>query len=253
MLDAVRAIRRTPARSLGIVLAHLCAACGLAAAVVVADARAAGPGTRGGGAKPFSEAFRGTRLENQRWLRRWGDVAVRANAVLLSSTPPLQAAETHSSLVTTRRAWRDFDLRLQLGAQRQLRSAQPPNPWETAWVMFRFRGLHDYYYFMLKPNGWELGKKQGSDAQIFLATGEAPRLAIGANARVRISVSGSAVTVFVNGTKIVHFVDSRPLPGGAVGLYEEDAVARFGDVTISPLAASTVGHVKGSGPSPDSP
>jgi len=85
----------------------------------------------------------------------------------------------------------------------------------------------------IPPNGWELGKKHGSDAQIFLATGEAPSLSIGATARIRIAARGARIRISVDGVPVVDFVDERPLARGSVGLYEEDARVRFGPVRVS--------------------
>ena len=115
----------------------------------------------------------------------------------------------------------------------QLRLGSAPNPWEVGWSMFRFRDLHDYYWFILKPNGWELGKKQGSDVQIFLATGTAPALRLGQPNRVRIRAVGPRIQVFVDDAPVVDYTDARPLPSGSVGLYEEDSVVRFDSVAVT--------------------
>jgi hypothetical protein len=99
--------------------------------------------------------------------------------------------------------------------------------------MFRFRDLANYYYFILKPNGYELGKKQGSDAQIFLATGDQPRLALGKSYRIQIRAVGARLRVSVNGVQVLDFTDPHPLPAGSVGLYEEDSQVRFDSVAVS--------------------
>jgi hypothetical protein len=182
----------------------------------------------------FRDSFPGTQLNPARWSRWWGNAAVTHHGALLDSRPPAGPEQTHSSLVTTREDWADFTLDLDLGALRQLRR-HAPNTWETAWVLFRFSDLHDYYYVILKPNGWELGKKQGSDAQIFLATGNSPELAIGRQAHLRISAAGPTIRVYVGGKELVEYTDDGPLTAGAVGLYEEDSLARFSDVRVEPL------------------
>jgi hypothetical protein len=181
----------------------------------------------------FSERFTNARLVNRRWKHWWGTSAIRGGSVLLGSTSPVRASETHSSLLTTDRGWRDFTLDFDVSLVRQLRRHDPPNPWETGWVLFRFRDLSNYYDFLVKPNGWELGKKQGSDTQIFLASGDSPTLPIGAAARVRIAVNGARIRVAVNGRRVVDFVDPHPLRAGSIGLYEEDALARFGALTVT--------------------
>ena len=152
---------------------------------------------------------------------------------MLASRPPTRANQTFSALISTKRSWRDFALDVAMRPVRQLRLNEPGNTWETGWILFRLRDLENYYYFILKPNGWELGKKHGSDAQIFLATGEAPSLSIGATARIRIAARGARIRISVDGVPVVDFVDERPLARGSVGLYEEDARVRFGPVRVS--------------------
>lgn len=167
------------------------------------------------------------------WNHWWGAARVVDGGLVLASRAPRSAAETYSSLVTTRHRWRNFAATTHVRPLRRLRLGTRPNTWETGWIFFRFRNLHNYYYFILKPNGWELGKKHGSDRQIFLATGSRPRLAIGRRAKVRIAARGARITVRVNGSQILSFVDPRPLRRfGSIGLYEEDARVRFGNVRI---------------------
>jgi hypothetical protein len=100
-------------------------------------------------------------------------------------------------------------------------------------VLFRFQDLANYYWFMLKTNGFELGKKQGSDQQIFLVTGDLPAAAVGQTRRIQVVAQGPRIQVFVDGSKIVDYVDPQPLGNGSVGLYEEDSQARFDSLSIS--------------------
>lgn len=99
--------------------------------------------------------------------------------------------------------------------------------------MFRFTSLHDYYWFVVKPSGWELGKRQGSDRQIFLATGSSPALTIGRPYHLQVRATGPRVIVRVDGRLVVDFTDPHPLPAGAVGLYEEDSQVRFSRLTVA--------------------
>jgi hypothetical protein len=169
------------------------------------------------------------------WQTWWGQVTRKNGAFTLESRAPVSPDETHSALVTSTSSWGDQTFSFVTTTLEQLRIGSPPNPWEVAWVMFRFRDLENYYYFILKPNGYELGKKQGSDEQIFLATGTWPQLALGKRTRIQIQAQGARIRVFVGGTKIIDFTDPSPLDSGVVGLYEEDARVRFESVTIAPL------------------
>jgi len=168
------------------------------------------------------------------WQTWWGDAVFAPTAITLSSAVPTAPAETHSALVTTKRTWSDSTISVTTTTLQQLRTGSAPNPWEVGWVMFRFRDLSNYYYFILKTNGFELGKKQGSDAQIFLATGDLPRLTVGQPYAIQLRVQGARIRVSVDGTQVVDFTDPHPLLGsGSVGLYEEDAQARFDSLAIS--------------------
>jgi hypothetical protein len=200
----------------------------LAAALIGSSAAAA--------AKPRPAKVRrplATSLAGQ-WRTWWGAASFVPAAVTLASTVPTSPAETHSALITTKKTWTDSTISFNATTLAQLRTGSAPNPWEVGWVMFRFRDLANYYYFMVKTNGFELGKKQGSDAQIFLATGDLPELAVGRPLAVQLRVQGSRIRVSVDGTQVVDFTDPHPLAGaGSVGLYEEDSHVRFDSFATS--------------------
>jgi hypothetical protein len=172
--------------------------------------------------RPLSASF------GSQWKSWWGNIAFDASGVTLSSAVPTSPEETHSALVTTRRTWRDQTISFTTTTRSQLRARTAPNVWEVGWLMFRFRDLENYYYFIVKTNGFELGKKQGSDAQIFLATGDLPRLTVGHPHKVWVRMRGARVQASVDGTPVLDFTDPNPLAGpGSVGLYEEDSQVRF--------------------------
>jgi hypothetical protein len=168
------------------------------------------------------------------WQTWWGNVGFDAKAVTLSSAVPTSPAETHSALVTSKRRWRDQTLSFTTTTLAQLRARTTPNVWEVGWAMLRFRDLENYYYFIVKPNGFELGKKHGSDAQIFLATGDLPRLSVGRAHKVRLQAQGARIRASVDGVEVLDFTDPNPLLSpGSVGLYEEDSHVRFDSLAAS--------------------
>ena len=172
-------------------------------------------------------------IQTAQWKTWWGLQSYAGTGVTLSSTPPVAPAETHSSLITTKKTWLNSTISVGVTTQQQLRVGSAPNPWEVGWIMFRFQDLANYYWFMLKTNGFELGKKQGSDEQIFLVTGALPAAAVGQTRQIRIAAQGPRIQVFVDGSKVVDYVDPNPLGSGSVGLYEEDSQARFDSLSIS--------------------
>jgi hypothetical protein len=182
-----------------------------------------------------SSALAAKRAQPNQWRTWWGQVSVRKGTYTLQSQAPSSPGETHSALLTSTATWGDQVFSYTATTIAQLRTGSAPNPWEVAWSMFRFSDLTHYYWFIVKPNGWELGKKQGSDTQIFLATGSAPSRPAGATYQVRIEAQGGRIRVSVDGTQVVDYTDPSPLLGGSVALYEEDAKATFANVSVTPL------------------
>lgn len=185
-------------------------------------------------AAALAAATAGRAARSAGWHTWWGSVSAAHGTYLLASQAPASPGETHSALLTSPALSGDLAFAYTATTLRQLRTGSAPNPWEVAWSMFRFRDLESYYWFILKPNGWELGKKQGSDRQIFLVTGSAPTLSVGQPNRIRIATSGARIRVSVDGAPVVDYLDPSPLPaGGSIGLYEEDSSVRFQDLTLT--------------------
>jgi hypothetical protein len=153
----------------------------------------------------------------------------------MASTRP---DETHAALVRSVRTLGDLEVRVHVRTDRQLRTGSLPNPWEVAWLLWHYTDNTHFYYVILKPNGWELGKEDPAypGAQRFLATGER-QFPIGEVYDIRIRQVDNRIAVWVDGSELVTFVDQeRPYTGGALGLYTEDATASFWPGTITPLA-----------------
>jgi hypothetical protein len=174
----------------------------------------------------------GISLSPTAWKTWWGNASFASNAVTLSSTAPTSPSETHSALITSKKTWSNVTFSVNETTLEQLRVGSAPNPWEVGWLMFRFQNLQNYYYFILKPNGIELGKKQGSDAQIFLVTADTPQLSIGMPYTLKVAVSGPRIQVSVDGLQVIDFTDPHPLSSGSIGLYEEDSQARFASLAL---------------------
>lgn len=143
-------------------------------------------------------------------------------------------SQTHASLVTTRRRFGTIDVSAQLRTVRQLRTGSRPNPWEVAWVLWNYRDNVHFYYLVLKPNGWELGKEDPAypGAQRFLATGSGS-FPVGRWHGVRIRQVGNVITVWADGVRLTRFRDTeRPYLTGRVGLYNEDAEVHFRRIVV---------------------
>ncbi|MFE3830621.1 family 16 glycoside hydrolase [Streptomyces sp. NPDC059092] len=141
---------------------------------------------------------------------------------------------THACLVVSTARYGQLDFRARMRTVEQLRTPEP-NPWEVAWLVWAYTDPEHFYYLALKPNGWELGKRDPEyrGGQRFLATGT-PRFAVGDWSDIRVRQYGPRMTVVVDGREVVAFTDTeRPYTAGSVGGYTEDARVEFRDITIA--------------------
>ena len=150
-----------------------------------------------------------------------------------TSTSP---SETHAALVTTLGSWGDLDTSVKMTTVQQLRTGSTPNYWEVAWFIWHYTDNDHFYYFTLKPNGWELGKRDPNypGGQRFLATGSSPTLTFGATTIVRVRQVGNEIGIYLNnGAQLTYFPDNEtPYTSGNIGYYTEDAQVRFDDLNV---------------------
>ncbi len=144
------------------------------------------------------------------------------------------AASTHAALVLSASKWRDFTAEIRVRTNYQLRRPHP-NPWEVGWVLWHYVNDQHFYYIILKPNGWELGKEDPAypGNQRFLVTENSPAFPPARWYDIRVQQRGNVIQVDVDGRRLVRFVDTqRPYLAGLIGLYVEDASATFQPVAI---------------------
>ncbi|HKT35539.1 MAG TPA: hypothetical protein VJR03_11965 [Nitrospira sp.] len=142
---------------------------------------------------------------------------------------------------------------------------QPPLGWYTIWPLIAFVNDTTHYYFNLKTNGWELGKKDNDhppteELQEFLATGNSPNAVIGQWNTIEWWVTKDTastnlrIRVDVNGMTVVDMVDNQPWQrNGTIGtgtssfflnavkgvsLYNEGSQVSWDDVFISAPATN---------------
>jgi hypothetical protein len=178
-----------------------------------------------------------------------GVVSTDGNEMLFGKPAAATAAgETHGTLVVGPSSVGDFSLTLSTTTARQLRTGSAPNPWEVSWVLWHFTDNAHFYYFVAKPNGWELGKEDPAypGGQRFLATGSSPAFPIGSWYRITVSQAGQTIRVFVNDLLIVSVDDrERPYTSGRIGLYSEDAEVYFDNVSLTTPDKPGKGRKKG--------
>ncbi|HEY7874519.1 MAG TPA: family 16 glycoside hydrolase [Actinomycetota bacterium] len=169
----------------------------------------------------------------------YGSVGVVRSGGKVLSLQPKKATSpsvTHAALVTSTERYKDIELSVRQKTVKQLRDGSAPNTWETAWTVWHYSDNTHFYYLVLKPNGWELGKADPKyqGAQRFLATGSSPKFPIGSWNDVTIHQEGNVIDVTVDGEHLTRFVDNeRPHTGGSVGMYCEDARVFFDDLSVA--------------------
>lgn len=150
------------------------------------------------------------------------------DSLTLSPMPAEDPGTTHAGLVVSTASYTDVRFEARMRTVEQLREPDP-NPWEVPWLVWAYTDPEHFYYVTLKPNGWELGKRDPAypGGQRFLATGH-EKYAVGDWHDVRVEQRGASVTVMVDGEPLVKYTDAeRPYLEGKVGAYTEDATVKF--------------------------
>ncbi|MGY1691005.1 family 16 glycoside hydrolase [Geodermatophilus sp. SYSU D01105] len=149
--------------------------------------------------------------------------------------------QTSAALAVSTRELGDLEVSARMRTIEQLRRPEA-NPWEVAWLLWHYTDDQHFYYIVLKPNGWELGKAHPDHpgAQRFLATGSSPTFPVGPWYEVHVRQVGDLTQVSVDGEPLVDFRDDDgPYLRGAVGLYTEDAAVEFSHVRLEAIDAPT--------------
>lgn len=143
---------------------------------------------------------------------------------------------THAALITGPSYTGAIQFQANIFTVEQLRTASAPNAWEVAWIVWNYTDNDHFYYFIPKPNGWELGKRDPlyPGGQRFLATGSNILFPISTWYDVKIAQdSSNNITVWVDGSEITKFKDEEtPYSSGNIGLYTEDAHIHVGEVSV---------------------
>ena len=159
-----------------------------------------------------------------------------------------------SALITGPEAGANFEYSGTLSTGTQLGGSNA-QAWETARAVWGYRDVDNYYYFIPKANGWELGKRDATapGGVRYLATGNEPSFAPGADKHFTVIQNGGKMRVLINGQEIVTFEDSQnPFIGGKVGLQASNARIIADDLSLKTVAEHSlpdnhVGHVSISG------
>jgi Domain of Unknown Function (DUF1080) len=178
----------------------------------------------------------------EQWESRFSGYGI-IEALSTSAGPVLYLAtegstdfsQGHAALVTSTASFGDLNASVTETTVAQLQTPVPDS-WDAAWVLWHYTDAMHFYYLLLKPGGWELGKEDPSYAgsQRFLATGATPTFPIGNAYTVQIVQVGAAIQVSANGALLAQFTDYQtPYLQGNIGLYCEDSSATFASVVVN--------------------
>ena len=159
---------------------------------------------------------------------------------------PANASVTHAALAVSKQSFSgDFDVTAQVATVAQLRS--PANNWEVAWLLWDYSNDDAFYYAILKPAGWEVGKEWCNTAsspcvqsQEFLATGAEPSTAVGTTETLSVDQTvrnGIPTFAVYDGATLLTTVSdsgafSAPYTSGSIGLYDEEASVAWHSVSV---------------------
>lgn len=142
---------------------------------------------------------------------------------------------THAVLITGPRFKAPLSYSVEVETVKQLRVGAAPNKWETAWLVWGYADRDHFYYFIPKPDGWELGKRDPGyrGGQRFLGNGTSPVFPLGSWAPVTVTQdSANTISIYSDGRLVTTFTDfENPYIAGRIGLYGEDCFARFRKVS----------------------
>jgi hypothetical protein len=206
--------------------------------------------------RPFYDDFSGApyildpgeKSPNGKWYGVWdggGAFGVKrdqedsSNNIFYEETAAVTTkSRTESALVLTTKRFEDFKLSVDVRTDKQTRQNSEPNPWEVAWVTWKWNDNTNFYYFLLRTDGAEVGKYDGGvnpvDQRI-LKTSSSFKASIGEWMHWDIIAKGNHITVIVDGTTVFDFDDTSSFDSGTIGLYAEDAEVSFDNVAIVPL------------------
>lgn len=162
--------------------------------------------------------------------------SIRLRPGLLRLAP--QAAKvdsaTNAALVVSRRAFTGPTLSLKATwTTRATTRIGVANPWETGWLVWDYVDNDHFTYLVLKPNGWEVGRRDPSQrgGQRFVADGDLPTTPIGMTRTATVTRTEGTTRIQIDDQHLVTFTLPPNERRGAIGMYSEDAIVDWTSIS----------------------
>jgi hypothetical protein len=166
------------------------------------------------------------------------------NAFWLIPKAVTSASQTLAALVKSTGSYCNFIADFDINTVKQLRQGSQPNSWEAGWFIFRYTDMFHYYWFLIRSDGIELGKKDCNtctnpvDGQKYLVTKNFPTLQPNTWHHWKIQAIGNHIKIWVDNKWIVDYIDRGMTPqlaGGNVAMYTEDAYVKFDHMNVKKI------------------
>ncbi|MDO8731397.1 MAG: calcium-binding protein [Actinomycetota bacterium] len=163
-------------------------------------------------------------------------VHLSKSGLLLAPQSAQTSDTTNSTLVVSRKKFTDAPLHLSATwtTQRTTRLGAA-NPWETGWLIWDYVDASHFTYLILKPNGWEVGRRDPGvpGGQRFIADAPSPVTTIGMKRSATVDRLNGQTTISVDGAPLTSFTLTADESRGSVGMYSEDAVVLWSRIVVA--------------------
>jgi hypothetical protein len=164
------------------------------------------------------------------------------NVFYLSPKVVTSADQTEAALVKSKGTFCNYSVEFDINTVKQLRQGSPPNTWEAGWHIFRYTDTFHYYWFLVRTDGIELGKKDCDTCtdsfvgQQFLVTKDLPLLKTNKWQHWKIEAIDNHIKVWVNNKLVIDYIDktmSPKLASGNIAMYSEDAHVQYDNMVLT--------------------
>ncbi|WP_178021325.1 DUF1080 domain-containing protein [uncultured Paenibacillus sp.] len=102
----------------------------------------------------------------------------------------------------------------------------------NAGLVFRYADHSNYYTLRLNDSGDKVELYKKSGGTMTLVSSASYAVTPGQWAAMKVTVSGNAITGFVDGVQLLQWTDPSPLPAGKIGIRMHTSAARMDDVKV---------------------